>query len=92
MLCVRRDFMHLVFDESASDKGSVIKGVFMGFLAYRLWLSCLLSTVPSLGVFSSSSCIQTEYELWISFMTWSLHYRWAGFRIGHFVRYTPMLT
>lgn len=71
--------MHLLFDKSASDDGSMIKGVIMGFLTCRLWLGCLLSTVPSLGSLSSSSCIQTEH---------SLHYGWAGFRIRHFLRYT----
>lgn len=39
----------------------------------------LFSSVPSLGLFSSSSCIQTEH---------SLLYGWAGFRIGHFLRHT----
>lgn len=71
--------MHLLFDESASDEGRMIKGVIMGFMAFRLWLLSLLSSVPSLGLFSNSSCIQTEH---------SLHYGWAGFRIGHFLRHT----
>lgn len=78
MLCVRMNFIHLLFDESASDDGRMIKGVIMGFLACRLWLGCFLSTAPSLGSFSSLSCIQTEHFL---------QYGWAGFRIGHFLRH-----
>lgn len=71
--------MHLLFDESASYEEGMIRRVIVGSLARRVWLGCLLSTVPSLGSFSSSSCIQTEH---------SLHYGRVGFRIGHFLRYT----
>lgn len=85
--------MHLLFDGSASDEGNVIKGLMVDFLACGLWLGCLLSMIPSLESFSSSSHVQTEHQLWISFTMWqernlSLHYQQAGFRIGHFLRYT----
>lgn len=36
--------MHLLFDESASDEGGMIKGVIIDFLACRLWLGRLLSS------------------------------------------------
>lgn len=53
--------MRLLFDGSGSDGGNVTNRVMVDFLACELWLGCLLSMVPNLESFSSSSHVQTEH-------------------------------
>ena len=52
--------MHSLFNGSASDEGSMVKGVMVYFLACGLWLACLLSMIPSSEPFFSSSHIQAD--------------------------------